>query len=169
MDRVELCETVVGAGATAFRGWRNRRADVTLRWAVRVSALAVLYVVTSGTLTGCRALVSQGSGPVWVTHVGPSAALGWDNPNVAALPETPSAVSYFEVYYRRYGRREWRELGTTENAETTISFTNTDLPYGQYEFAVSAVTNDGKRSELHLSSDFDAWPTGGWYFNWIAP
>lgn len=169
MDGVELRETVVCGKTAGFCRPRNPRAGVSLRRAARLAALAVLCIGTFGVLTGCRALLSEGNGPVEVTRVGPSATLGWDNPNPGALRETPSAVSHFEVYYRSYGTREWRKLGTAENAETTISFNNRNLPYGQYEFAVSAVRNDGKRSQFHLSSDFEAWPTGGWYFNWIAP
>ncbi|MFW5835876.1 MAG: fibronectin type III domain-containing protein [bacterium] len=108
------------------------------------------------------------TGPIPITVDATSLTLAWET-DVITLPGEESPVAYYDVYYREYGRAEWRRFASTAGPRTMITFTSSEVPYGEYEFAVAEVYRDDEESGLHKSSDWDAWPTGGWYVVWRAP
>jgi hypothetical protein len=89
---------------------------------------------------------------------GPSFTLAWDSGS--------GDVSEYNVYWRAYGETDWRILavGVTD-AQYTV--TDTQLPYGSYEFAVSSLDTSGTESNLHHSYDDTADPEP-WYLEWTA-
>ncbi len=127
-------------------------------------ALALALGVGLG-LSSCR-LIFTDTGPLEVVQTGTSFTLSWDSSQESSLPDTPSAVSHYELYYRVLGGRDWHRLGTTSGPEPVYTVRWPALFYGEFELAVRSVRNDGLVSEMHTSTDYDAWPTGGWYLNW---
>lgn len=116
-------------------------------------------------LSSCRMIFTD-TGPLEVVRTGTSVTLSWDTSGDSSLSELPSAISHYEIHYRVFGTREWRRLGTTAGPDPFYTVRWPALFYGEYEFAVRSARNDGLVSELHTSTDYDAWPTGGWYLNW---
>lgn len=145
MDRGELCGTLKRA---------------------RALAAILLVVMTMATLGSCRQLFGSDTGPLEVAASGAEVTLAWDPASTSQISETPSAVNHYKIYYRAYGSQGWASLGATDGPVTRYTISQDDLDYGQWEFAVQSVRNDGRQSQMHSSSDFDAWPTGGWYLNW---
>jgi hypothetical protein len=70
------------------------------------------------------------------------------------------------VFYQPIGSRKWHRLGTTSGADPVYTIQWPNLSYGEFALGVRSVRNDGLISEIHASTDYDAWPTGGWYLNW---
>ena len=93
-----------------------------------------------------------------LTVSGPSFTLAWDSDSAAATG--------FRVYLRQHGASEWQVIA--ENVgEAQFTISESDLPYGTYEFAVSSLTSEGAESELHHSYDETADPEP-WILEWTA-
>ncbi len=82
-------------------------------------------------------------------------------------PDTgnPLAVDGYRFYYREHGTYQWTHLADTGATVTEYTVTTADIPYGEYDFAVSSVSS-GEESELHTSYDDTAVPSYGWYIDW---
>ncbi len=92
--------------------------------------------------------------------------LEWDSPSVNSMSGFIPVKSY-RVYYRKDGS-SWVFLGEIP-AEEKPRYTvyHSDLGDGLYEFAVRAVYENAQYSSLHISSDQNADPLGGWFLLWI--
>ena len=56
-----------------------------------------------------------------------------------------------------------------ENSGSSECIINDEImDYGVYDFAVSAVSEQGNESAFHSSLDSTANPFTGWYINWIG-
>jgi hypothetical protein len=112
---------------------------------------------------GCR-LSSSDAYPIVISSE--TFTLAWDAPSIQ-YPLPPLATSYYCVYYRRHGSPYWRICGTIPSSGTTeIVLYHSDYGNGAYDFAVSAVNEQGHESPLHTSLDPWAYPYGGWYVKW---
>jgi len=140
---------------------RNSLVQLSRLFALIATALLAL------SLSGCRWLLSN-SGPIPVVVAAESLGLAWDS-NESQLPDQPSSVDHYNVYYRPHGTADWRFLHATEDDTAGTTIVSSELDFGSYEFAVEVVYRDGTTSARHGSSDFSAWPTGGWYVVWQAP
>ncbi len=146
-----------------FAGGTLRDRFVQLSRLFALVAIALLVL----SLSGCRWLLSN-SGPVPVVVAADSLGLAWDVDD-AQLGDQPSSVDHYIVYYRVYGTADWVLLHATEDGSPGTTITSSMLDFGSYEFAVEEVYRDRSASGMHGSSDFSAWPTGGWYVVWQAP
>ena len=89
----------------------------------------------------------------------PAFSIAWDTDS--------AADEYYRIYARERGTYEWtfiEEIAAAASPEFEINTTN--LSYGVWEFAVSAVEG-GVESDLHTSMDDNADPVSGWYIDWI--
>lgn len=127
-------------------------------------SLFIIILISVFFLSGCRFFLSL-SGPIPVDYHEHTLTLSWENEHTE-IEGTPVATAYFNVFYRDLGTTEWTFLQTTDDSQSSISIRHGSLGDGDYEFAVQAVYNNGKTSALHCSSDFSAWPPGGWYLRW---
>jgi hypothetical protein len=143
---------------TELRGQITRRA-----LHVVAASFLVLFALT---LDGCLFFTGD-TGPIEIGVSGPEFYLGWDAASISQMSDTPSTVQSYVVYYRSFGTHDWFRLGTTQGPVSFFTIRSSDLAYGTYEFAVQSVLNDGRTSKLHLSSDFNACPAGGWYITWV--
>lgn len=140
---------------------RDRFVHLSRLFALVAMALLVL------SLSGCRWMLSN-SGPVPVVVAADFFSLAWDS-ETAQLADQPSSVDHYNVYYRAYGTVDWVLLHATRGSRAGTTITSWELDFGSYEFAVEEVYRDGSTSGMHGSSDFSAWPPGGWYVIWQAP
>lgn len=116
-------------------------------------------------LASCRLVISD-AGPLEVAVTGSRFTLAWEEAKGPGVPDSPSGLRHYEVFYRPLGTLDWRLLGQTAGQQPVYTVAWPSLTYGEYEFAVRSVSQDGVVSEMHGSRDFDAWPPGGWYLNW---
>ena len=116
---------------------------------------------------GCQWLM-ENSGPVPIVVRSDRIILSWDSEGPAISGDVGVAVQY-NVYYRSYGTLHWNYLHSTGDGETVTEISHTELEHGDYEFAVEKMRTNDETSDLHASSDFTAWPPGGWYVIWEAP
>lgn len=130
-------------------------------------AIWSLVPLLSVSLSGCRWLLSN-FGPVPVVVAADFFVLAWDSDDPQPADQS-SSVDHYNVYYRSIGAVDWVPLHATEDETPETIIRSSALDFGSYEFAVEEVYNDGRTSELHSSSDFAAWPPGGWYVVWRAP
>ena len=99
---------------------------------------------------------------------GSSFTLAWD-PGGPDIPNNPNSAVQYKVFYRNHGSYYWRLLMEIESSGNPECFINSDImDYGMYDFAVSAVSEQGSESALHSSLDSTANPFTGWYINWIG-
>ncbi len=142
-----------------FRSAAFARARKALR-----SFLLVASVLSVG---GCQWFLAN-TGPSSVVVRSQTIQLAWDSVD-SPIADQPSSVDHHRVYYRSHGSLEWRFLHATRDARPATTIGEWELGYGSYEFAVQEVYRNGRRSELHASSDYAAWPPGGWYVIWQEP
>lgn len=131
-----------------------------------VAAIAVL-LLAAATLSSCQAILAQ-RGPARIVATGDTLTLSWDA-DQSAWPGSPSATEHFRVYVRPLGPGSWTFVRATQGFLPRITIHRFELAAGDYEFAVQAVYNNGDRSTLHTSTDYSAWPPGGWYVQWDQP
>jgi hypothetical protein len=95
----------------------------------------------------------------------PIVTIAWDV-STSSIGGGRSPVSHYDLYCRQLGTGQWRFLKQQSGSEphATISFAH--MGEGSYEIGIQEVHKDGNRSELHTSTDFSAWPPGGWYLVW---
>ena len=105
------------------------------------------------------------TGVLPIDYSGDFLALSWEDEIV--LEEYRSTVDYYNIYYRPLGTLQWSLLGEAAAGSGSFCISKLELGYGKFEFAVEAVYLNGRCSELHASTDFSAWPPGGWYVNWF--
>jgi len=129
------------------------------RTAAVITVSAFLFL-----LSGCPGLFSS-FGPLPIEHTATMLILSWDNLE-AGLEGTPSSVDHYDLFYRPLGMVSWVYVQSTPDAACTVSISQSRVGYGKFEFAVQTVYRSGRKSELHTSTDFSAWPPGGWYVDW---
>ncbi len=99
---------------------------------------------------------------------GSSFTLAWDSGG-PDIPNNPNSAVQYKVYYRNHGSYYWRLLMEIENSGSSECIINDEImDYGVYDFAVSAVSEQGNESAFHSSLDSTANPFTGWYINWIG-
>ena len=107
--------------------------------------------------------IFKNSGPVGITIRSATFTLAWDT-GEPALPDLPSSTKYFKIYYRKLNTKKWTLLNTTEGfSSRAMVFIDELKGSGKFEFGVESVSNNGRKSGIHASSDFTAVPPGGWY------
>jgi hypothetical protein len=87
--------------------------------------------------------------------------LAWDPP--------ASPVTSYKVYYRIHETGSWtllEEIPAVAAPEYTIQHSSFDD--GEYDFGVVAVDGGTGESPMHTSLDPTAYPTSGWYLEWIV-
>ncbi len=102
-----------------------------------------------------------------ILHKSSELTLAWDPP-LADIPNRPTEVEKYQVYYREHGTLDWRFLGeapASPHPEYTVE--HRLLGDGQYDFAIRAITQSGQASLLHSSLDSSADPVCGWYVFWV--
>ena len=93
--------------------------------------------------------------PTLITVQGEEFTLAWNE----------SLTTEYRVYQRPHGSAVWALLATvTDVSQLTID--TGMLPYGEYDFAVTAV-GEGSESGFHTSLDGTADPSCGWYLEWV--
>jgi hypothetical protein len=103
-----------------------------------------------------------------ILHKSMELTLAWDPP-MTDIPNTPTEVEAYQIYYREHGTAHWRILGeipASRHPEYTVDHQR--LGSGLYDFAVRAITVDGRESALHTSLDNNADPVSGWYVLWVG-
>ncbi len=103
-------------------------------------------------------------GPVEIVYSASSLTLSWDDD--ADYIDTLSSVDYYNVYYRQFGALRWIFFDSTKYGASFITINKKQIGTGEFEFGVEAVNKKGAKSEIHASTDFSAWPSGGWYVKW---
>jgi hypothetical protein len=89
--------------------------------------------------------------------------IAWDPPSDS------SSIDSYNVYYRERGTYDWTLLTNVDATSTPeLTITESLLPYGTYEMAVTSVASSTE-SEKHTSMDDNASPSTGWYVEWIGP
>ena len=110
----------------------------------------------------------ENSGPVPIVVRSDVIVIEWEADEPLLADATLGQLRY-DVYYRTYGTLPWNYLHSTDGAETTTQIRQTELGVGAFELAVEKILANKEKSDLHASSDFTAWPPGGWYVIWEAP
>ena len=104
---------------------------------------------------------------IQILYKSPRLTLAWDPP-LTDIPNMPTAVASYVVYYRDHGTFDWQvldEILANENPQYTVE--HEQLGDGLYDFAISAITVGGQVSPLHSSLDSSADPISGWYVFWV--
>jgi len=102
-----------------------------------------------------------------ILHKSSILTLAWDPP-ITDIPNRSTEVVAYQIYYREHDLAYWHFLGeipASRHPEFTISHER--LGNGLYDFAVRAITADGRASPLHTSLDGDADPISGWHVFWV--
>lgn len=113
------------------------------------------------------------TGPLELPIAQESITIAWDHTS-GRLTSAEHEVVKYRLYYRRHGTRGWI-LYTEVSANGDPMFTiraNRLLERQQterFDFGVSSITRAGVESAIHSSTDFAAWPHGGWYVTWTRP
>jgi len=129
----------------------------------------VLIIFSIIIFTSCKMVIGTSiDESLEIVVKGNSFSFAWD-PGVPEIPNDPNFVVRYNVYYRVHGSYFWRfltDIKSTGSPECLI--TDELMDYGRYDFAVSAVNEQGETSTLHSSLDSTANPFCGWYINWIG-
>jgi len=87
-----------------------------------------------------------------------SFTIAWDSPQ-------NDTITGYKLYYRQHGNTEWIELVELNDATTEYIIDSSDISYGQYDFAVTSLS-DSEESEYHTSLEETAQPNTGWFLDW---
>ena len=136
-------------------------------WAMRITVFFAISAAVA-VFSGCRFPLSYGKGPVPIEFRSSILSLSWDAENTG-IEGVSSATSRFDLFYRELGSTGWIFLKSTPGSQSSVSVMHRELGDGDFEFAVQAVYKNEKKSDLHGSTDFSAWPSGGWYVRWRMP
>ena len=129
--------------------------------------ILVLLVFSLTAFSSCKMVMGTDES-LEIVVKGSSFTLAWD-PGGPEIPNDPNFVVRYNVYYRVHGSYYWRFLMETESSgNPDCLITDNEMDYGRYDFAVSAVNEQGGTSSLHSSLDGTANPFCGWYINWIG-
>lgn len=125
--------------------------------------IKTFFIILSLTPILCCKNMLQNNGPVPITVSRDTFNLSWDA-DTATIPDLPSSTDHFNLYYRELNAKRWLFLKTTSDNRcmTTLSAAAFD-GNNSYELGVQQVYKNGRSSEIHGSTDFDARPAGGWY------
>lgn len=137
----------------------------------RVLLVPAICLSLIGVLTGCD-LLTDGVASMPIEITSDRVHLAWDPPpefseNDIGLYDF--GAGQYNVFVRQHGVQSWDHLATVEGDKTSLIIEQSELPYGSYEFAVEYIDANGERSDLHASTDTDAWPVGGWFVVWGQP
>ena len=102
-----------------------------------------------------------------ILHKSTKLTLAWDPP-IKDIPNLPTEVVGYKIYYRDHGTSSWRllsEIPASPHPEYTLEYDR--VGGGLYDFAVCAITTDGQTSPLHTSLDSNADPISGWHVLWV--
>jgi hypothetical protein len=94
--------------------------------------------------------------------------LAWDPP-LTDIPNRPTEVATYQIYCREHGTLYWRFLGevsASRHPEFTVDYER--IGSGLFDFAVRAISVEGRASPLHTSLDSNADPVSGWYVLWVG-
>jgi len=119
-------------------------------------------------LPGCKwlKLITFGES-MQILYKSSDLTLAWDPP-LTDIPNRPTEVEKYQIYYREHGTSEWEILGdipASSHPEYTVD--HDLLGDGLYDFAIRAITQSGQASALHSSLDSNADPVSGWYVFWV--
>lgn len=130
-----------------------------------VAGLAELVLVyTGGTTEEIFVFESVNKPGTPLSVSGDTFTVAWDPPSD---PDTgiPLSVDGYRLYYREHGSYQWTFLAEIDAEMNEYTVTSSDLPFGEYDLAVSSVVLDTE-SDLHTSYDDTAEPSYGWYISW---
>ena len=138
----------------------------------KVNRIVLLGIIISLAVTsaGCNWLkrITLGES-MQILHKSTELTLAWDPP-LTDIPNRPTEVAAYQIYSREHGTSYWRFLGeipASRHPEFTIE--HESVGNGLYDFAVRAITVEGRASALHTSLDNSADPVSGWHVFWIGP
>jgi hypothetical protein len=103
-----------------------------------------------------------------ITHRSIELTLAWDPP-LTDIPKRPTEVAVYQIFFREHGTSYWvllDEIPASPHPEYTIDHER--IGDGLFDFAVRAISVEGKASALHSSLDNDADPISGWYVLWLG-
>jgi hypothetical protein len=103
-----------------------------------------------------------------ILHKSTELTLAWDPP-ITDIPNRPTEVAAYKIYCREHGTSDWRLLGevpASRHPEFTVEYDQ--LGDGFFDFAVRAITVEGRASPLHTSLDSNADPVSGWHVLWVG-
>ena len=104
---------------------------------------------------------------IQILHKSTQLTLAWDPPGTD-IHGQPTEVASYQVYYRPHGTSEWTLLGTVPaSRHPEFSVEHERIGSGLFDFAVCAVTVEGRESDLHTSLDGNADPVSGWHVLWV--
>jgi hypothetical protein len=127
------------------------------------AAATVMVAFTICLLTTCSFSWTDLDAPEKIPIVTAEFTIAWDPPDET---ETPAG---YRVYYSPYKEVLWTTLADIDDGETTeYTITREALPYGEYIFAVTSLSEDESESEKHTSLDDTAEPPSGWYVDWVG-
>ena len=131
--------------------------------------ITVLLIFCVIPFFGCKLLIGDSTNEsLEIVVKGDSFTLAWD-PGGPEIPNDPNRAVQYKVYYRVHGSYYWRFLMETESSGSPeCVITDEEIDYGRYDFAVSAVNEQGSESAFHSSLDRTANPLTGWHINWIG-
>ena len=150
--------------------FQSRRVVMQNRSVTKISLILYLLFVLMGTVS-CRLPLYtsflQKSYPSSSTESGERIEITEDTFTIAWDPDPQSGTpDEYKMYFRTRGDKPWNLLSdVSPNTEPSFTISLDNLSYGEYEFAVSAVSG-GIESDLHTSLDDTASPGTGWYVDW---
>ena len=103
-----------------------------------------------------------------ILHKSYELTLAWDPP-LTDIPNRPTEVAAYQIYYREHGTSYWSFLGevpASGHPEFSVDYER--IGSGVFDFAVRAITVEGRVSPLHTSLDSNADPVSGWYVLWVG-
>jgi hypothetical protein len=115
-------------------------------------------------LSSCQ----HSSEPLPITIDAATITLKWDEPSYNAIDIIYPIESY-ELYYRMRGDLFWFNIGEIPAGNTLeYNLQHKNFGNGMFEFAVRAKNAKGVYSPLHVSTDIETEPSGGWYIIWVV-
>jgi hypothetical protein len=103
-----------------------------------------------------------------ILHKSYELTLAWDPP-LTDISNRPTEVAAYQIYCREHGTSYWRYLGevpASRHPEFTVDYER--VGDGLFDFAVRAISVEGRASPLHTSLDSNADPVSGWYVLWVG-
>ena len=90
-----------------------------------------------------------------------------DSPILIAWDPASADTASYRLYYRIHGENDWIFIAQVDMpAPLEYPVDMASIGPGIYDFAVTAVDQDGLESDQHMSIDQDADPPSGWYLEW---
>jgi hypothetical protein len=130
--------------------------------------IGIIFSLTVST-PGCNLLKLIALGEsMQILHKSMELTLAWDPP-LTDIPNRPTEVAAYQIYFREHGASYWRFLGeVTASRHPEYSVDYDLVGDGEYDFAVRAISVEGRASPLHTSLDSNADPASGWHVLWVG-